>query len=463
MANISKRGDSYRITVSCGFDGNGKQIRKYETFKPVLKKGENLEDVLNKEAKRFEEACRNGNVLDTNTRFRDFADRWIRDYAEKQLEPRTVARYEDLLVRVNLAFGNMKLCDIKPHHLLEFYDNLGEEGIRADIKYIPLPVLAEMIQSTGKSLEKLGQEADVAQSVMRSCKHGHNVTLKSAEKVASYFEEPVLELFEKGEDKGLSDKTIREHHVLLSSILSTAVKWQVIFSNPCERVDPPKVEYKESRYLDENEAAQLFEALEGERFKYAGLIQILVYTGMRRAELCGLSWEDVDFINKKIYIHKNSCYTPQKGIYTGKTKTRRSTRTIAISDGAVEVLKDYRDWQNTIKSELGTYWQDSGRICTKDDGRPMHPDTLTGWFGKFVKRKSVPQICLHSLRHTNASLMIAAGTPLKIVADRLGDSVQTASRVYIHQIESADAVVANNIDIMLKKGRDNIDQNRKSD
>ena len=119
--------------------------------------------------------------------------------------------------------------------------------------------------------------------------------------------------------------------------------------------------------------------------------------------------------------------------------------------------------KNTIKSELGTYWQDSGRICTKDDGRPMHPDTLTGWFGKFVKRKSVPQICLHSLRHTNASLMIAAGTPLKIVADRLGDSVQTASRVYIHQIESADAVVANNIDIMLKKGRDNIDQNRKSD
>ncbi len=347
--------------------------------------------------------------------------------------------------------------------VLEFYDNLGEKGIRADIKYIPLPVLAELIQSTGKSLEKLGKEADVAQSVMRSCKHGRNVTLKSAEKVAAYFDEPILKLFKEGEDKGLSNKTIREHHVLLSSIFSTAVRWVVIFDNPCKRVDPPKVEYKESRYLDENEAAELFDALEGEPFKYAGLIQILVYTGMRRGELCGLSWVDVDFVNKRIYIHQSSLCLPKKGTFTSKTKTRKSTRTIAISDAAVEVLKEYKEWQDKIKAELGTYWKDSGRICTKEDGSPMHPDTLTSWFYKFVRRKSVPDVCVHSLRHTNASLMIAAGTPLKIVADRLGDSVQTASRVYIHQIQSADAVAADNIAEMLKRGRENRDKNKKTD
>ena len=94
----------------------------------------------------------------------------------------------------------------------------------------------------------------------------------------------------------------------------------------------------------------------------------------------------------------------------------------------------------------------------------MHPDTLTSWFYKFVRRKLVPEVCIHSLRHTNASLMIAAGTPLKIAADRLGhSSVQTTGNIYSHQIQSADAVAADNIDEMLKKGRENRDKNKKTD
>lgn len=463
MANISKRGDTYRITVSCGFDGNGKHIRKYMTFKPPVGLTPKQEQkAVEQAAMEFEQKCLSGQVLDSSTRFRDFSEKWITDYAEKQLEPRTVARYEELLVRTNAALGNMKLSAIQPHHLQEFYNNLGEKGIRADIKYKPLPLIADLIKEKGKSLEKLGQEAGVAQSVMRSCKHERNVTLQSAEKVAAYFDKPVTELFEAGEDKGLSDKTIREHHVLLSSIFSTAVQWQVIFSNPCERVKPPKVEYKESRYLDENGAAALFEALEGEPYQYAVMIQLFVHTGLRRAELCGLSWEDVDFINKKIYVHKNSLYLPKKGIYESKTKTRKSTRVIKVSDDALEIINEYRKWQNDYKAEVGTYWQESGRLFTKQDGRPIHPDTITTWFHDFVQRKQLPDVCVHSLRHTNATLMIAAGTPLKIVSDRLGHaSIQTTSNIYAHQIQSADAVAADNIAEMLKKGKESRDENKK--
>lgn len=463
MANISKRGDSYRITVSCGFNGNNKHIRKYMTYKPPTGLTPKQEQkAVEKAALEFEKKCLSGQVLDENTRFRDFADKWIKDYAEKQLEPRTVARYQDLLVRINAAFGNMKLSAIQPHHLQEFYNNLGEKGVRADIKYKPLPLISELFKETGKPMETIAADAGVALSVIRSCKHERNVTRQSAEKVAAYLNKPITELFESGEDKGLSDKTIREHHVLLSSIFSTAVQWQVIFSNPCERVKPPKVEYKESRYLDENGAAALFEALEGEPYQYAVMIQLFVHTGLRRAELCGLSWDDIDFINKKIYVHKNSLYLPKKGIYESKTKTRKSTRVIKISDDALDIINEYRKWQNDYKAELGNYWQESGRLFTKQDGRPIHPDTITTWFHDFVQRKKLPDVCVHSLRHTNATLMIAAGTPLKIVSDRLGHaSIQTTSNIYLHQIQSADAVAADNISQMLKKGKESRDENKK--
>ena len=463
MANVSKRGDSYRITVSCGFDGNNKHIRKYMTYKPAAgMTPKQIEKAVQQAALEFEKKCLTGQVLDSSTRFRDFADKWFTDYAEKQLEPRTVARYKDLLVRINAALGNMKLADIQPYHLQEFYNNLAEKGIRADIKYQPAPLTANLIKESGQTMENIAEGAGVSLSVVRSCKQGRNVTLRSAEKIAAYFDKPVSELFEPGEDKGLSDKTIREHHVLLSSIFSTAVQWQVIFSNPCERVKPPKVEYKESRYLDENGAAALFEALEGEPYQYAVMIQLFVHTGLRRAELCGLSWDDIDFINKKIYVHKNSLYLPKKGIYESKTKTRRSTRVIKVSDDALEIINDYRKWQNDYKAELGDYWQESGRLFTKQDGRPIHPDTISSWFHDFVQRKQLPDVCVHSLRHTNATLMIAAGTPLKIVSDRLGHaSIQTTSNIYAHQIQSADAVAADNIAEMLKKGKDSLDKSKK--
>ncbi len=456
MANICKRANSYRITVSCGINGKNKHIRKYKTVTPppgLTPKQE--QKFVEKAASEFEQKCKTGQVLDESTRLNDFAEKWFNDYAEKQLEPRTVARYRDIYKRIGVALGNMKLSAIQPHHLLEFYENLAEKGVRC-INYVPLPILADTIKETGKSLEALGKDIGVAQSVMRSCKHGRTVTLKSAEKVADHFKVPLTELFEPGEDKGLSDKTIREHHVLLSSIFSTAVQWQVIFSNPCERVKPPKVEYKESRYLDENGAAALFEALEGEPYQYAVMIQLFVHTGLRRAELCGLSWEDIDFINKQIYVHKNSLYLPKKGIFESKTKTRKSTRVIKISEDVLDIINEYRKWQNDLKAERGSYWQESGRLFTKDNGQPIFPDTISKWFHEFVQRKQLPDVCVHSLRHTNATLMIAAGTPLKIVSDRLGHaSIQTTGNIYSHQLQSADAVAADNIAAMLKKGRDN--------
>lgn len=444
MANITKRGKTYTITVSMGFDGNGKRIRKSMTFTPPANMTpKQAEKEVNIKAAIFEERCRTGQILDTNTRFSEFVDIWLRDYAEKQLEARTLTRYKELLRRINAAFGNMKISAIQPHHLNSFYGNLSEKGIRADIKYKPLEAVAELLKDKGLTRSELSRLSGVSLSVLRSCFSGNYVTSTSADKIAAYLGKDKGELFNPQEDKGLSDKTIMHYHRLLSSIFTVAVQWQVIFSNPCERVKPPKVKRKEAASLDEVQAMQLIEALEGEPFKYAVMVQLFLHTGMRRAEMLGLEWRDIDFINNCIHIRRNSLYTAEKGIFEGNTKNESSNRVIKGSETAMQLFKDYREWQNYIIEEMGTAWSGTGRIFTANDGKPMHPDTISGWFHKFIKRKGLPKISIHSLRHTNATLMIASGVPLKTVSSRLGHaSVNTTGAIYAHAIKSADEAAA---------------------
>ena len=136
MATVTKRGNSYKITVSCGYDLNGKQIRRHTTWTPdpgMTAKQEAKE--LERQKFLFEERCRTGQVLNGSVRFADFATKWFEDYASKQLRSKTLARYEALIQRINAAIGHIHLDKLQPHHLLTFYDNLAEPGIRDDTKY----------------------------------------------------------------------------------------------------------------------------------------------------------------------------------------------------------------------------------------------------------------------------------------------------------------------------------------
>ena len=117
MATVTKRGDTYKITVSCGYDINGKQIRRNTTWKPasgMTKK--QIEKELERQTVLFEERCRTGQYLDGSIRFADFAEKWMNDYADKQLKAKTVAGYKELLKRINPAIGHIKLEQIQPQH-----------------------------------------------------------------------------------------------------------------------------------------------------------------------------------------------------------------------------------------------------------------------------------------------------------------------------------------------------------
>ena len=107
------------------------------------------------------------------------------------------------------------------------------------------------------------------------------------------------------------------------------------------------------------------------------------------------------------------------------------------------MLKAYRVWQNAGRLKLGKCWEQSNRLFTTFNGGPMHPDTITYWFSKFVSKNSLPKVSIQSLRHTNITLLIMAGVPLQTVAKRAGHScVVTTILIYSHAIQSVDEMAS---------------------
>ena len=283
---------------------------------------------------------------------------------------------------------------------------------------------------------------------------GEHVSRESAQKISAAMGKPLEKTFRAVEDsaKPLSGKTVLHHHRLISSILEKAVKWQVIFSNPCERVEVPKIERKEAKYLDEKQAAELLRCLENESLQYRTMITLLLYSGMRRGELCGLEWGDIDFRENLIDINKSSLYLAEKGIFEDGTKNFSSKRVIKLPAPIMSLLAEHKKEQATERFKIGDKWEDSNKIFTQWNGKPIHPDTISGWFRKFIAKYHLPDVSIHSLRHTNATLLIAGGTDLRTVSKRLGHSnMTTTGNIYTHAIQTADEraaeVLGNILDI----------------
>ena len=444
MATIKQRGDSYKITVSCGYDLNGKQIRRHLTWtpEPGMTKRQ-LQKELDRQAVLFEEKCRNGQVLDGNMKFAEFAEKWFAEYAEKQLRPTTIAGYRWALKRTLPAIGHIRLDKLRPHHLMTFYDNLAESGIREDTLYRCSVDFKAFLREQHTTAVQLAERAGVGIRTLYGLNKGNRVKAETAHKIETALElsKPIFEPVDG--DAALSSNTISHYHKMLSSMLSTAVKWQLIYDNPCLRVDPPKVEHSEAHYLDEVQAAHLLDLLDDEPIVYRTMITLLLHTGLRRGELCGLEWDDINFDLSLLDVQRTSLYLPGKGIFEDETKNATSERCMKVSADVVTMLKAWRAEQSKQRLRMGDQWQDSDRLFTAWNGAPIRPDVITAWFHKFVTKNGLPPIHIHSLRHTNATLLIAAGTSLTTVAARLGHANSTTtSKIYAHAIKSADQAAA---------------------
>jgi len=332
MPTIKQRGETYKITVSLGYDSTGAQIRKHTTYTPDKSLTPNqIKKELDRQAVLFEDKCKKGLYLDGDITFAEFAEKWFIDHAEKQLKEKTVRSYRILLKRTNAAIGHIKLSKLQPHHLTQFYNNLKENGVRGDTKYKSIVDFKMLMDNRKLSKVKLINKSGVSEGAIYSIVKGGNVTYDTAIKICDCLKLNINKTFAAVDNKTLSDNTVHHYHTFVSSVLATAVIWQVILSNPCERVKPPKVIKREAKYLNEQELEMLLEALDNLSDDYDQhklMIKILLFTGLRKGELCGLKFEDVDFDSRTINIKRTLLYTPEKGVYVDTPKTESSNRSI---------------------------------------------------------------------------------------------------------------------------------------
>ena len=251
----------------------------------------------------------------------------------------------------------------------------------------------------------------------------------------------------------LSTKTILEHHRLISTVLEQAVKEGLVPFNVASRATLPKAEHKEVNYFQPEQVAAIRDALEREPMKWKTLVHLLLITGARRGEVLGLKWDKVDFEGNRIYICNSILYAPDIGIYESTPKTERSRRYVALPPETMQLLRQYRAWQAGERLRLGDYYQNQDFLFTQDNGKPMHPDSVTEWLKRFSKRHDLPHINPHAFRHTMASMLYFNGVDSVSISKRLGHAqVSTTANIYAHVMEEADQRNADILsDIFLKK------------
>ena len=376
--SIEKRGkNSYRLTVSEGFDLNGKPMIHRKTVHGTKKDAE-------VELAKFVTEVQNGLVIDGKSlKFSEFTEIWKRDYGSKELAPSTYKRYCRMLeTRLLPYFGHFYINKIKPTDIMKFYDLLEKD--------------TQLVRKKGNNGSKT--------------------------------------------KKPLSGKTILEHHRLLRAMLHKAVYWQLIVANPAERVQPPKARKPKRRSYDDEQTKILLENLEllpNEDTKYKVAIILTVFTGVRLGELMGLEWQDVDFKNGIISINRSSQYLADMGVFTKVPKTESSIREIAIPEFIVSLLEEYKLWYEEQKSIYSELWTNSDRLFVQADGKPMHPSTISKWFVKYVGTIGLPVINFHGLRHTNASLLVAQNIDIAVISARLGHAqISTTLDFYVHPLLS---------------------------
>lgn len=452
MPTIQKRGDTYRIRVSAGYDSSGKQLMKSMTWKPAPGMTQKqIEKELDRQAVLFEERVKTGQYMDGNVKLDDFVEQWFKDYADKNLKPATLSLYHLLMTRVSPAIGHIRMDKLRPNHLIQFYNQLEEVDNLNTLSYIAAPGLEKAVEESDMTKAKLCELAGVNVATLRAAQAGKAIAYTSASQIAQALHKPLAQVFApSGRTRKLSKSTVAHYHRFLSAVFTTAVEWQVIPENPCARVKPPKEERKDVQYLDEKQAAILLDALQEQPFQYRAMVTTLLYSGMRRGELCGLEWDDVDFHNRLIHVNRNAVYIPGKGTADGTTKTENSERVMKLPSVVMDLLEEQRRKQTEQRLLMGDRWNDSRKVFTQPNGKPICMSSLSKWIKRFSVSLGLPPITAHSLRHTNATLLIAGGTNIRTVAGRLGHaSPSTTGNIYSHAIKTADEIAADSLDALL--------------
>lgn len=405
-----KNGTSYRFIVYAYTDQDGRKVYRKKTYTPIATAPRKIEKEVAAAHAQFEKEVKAGTYFNENISFRDFYNMWLETYGKKELTPATYEMNESTVSRVWLpVLGFMPLNQIKGIH----------------------------IQNVINDLEK----------------------------------------------QGLKPKTIQKYFSAVSAVFTRAYKLELIESNPARRVTLPRNEKENEIHAFTVEQAERFlqACADGitirhpEKMRKNGRIipaydekimiplqfrvyfTLAIYSGFRRGEMLALQWKDINFKKWLITINKStSSAKSEHGQFIKDPKTKAGNRTIMLPGICFELLEQWKAEQDQAALTLGDYWKGSADpeerfIFIQDDGSQMDLCTPNRKFTDLIKMYNsgvqdpdkLPEIHLHDLRHTSASILISAGVDIATVARRLGHSkISVTLNTYTHALPDIDQTAA---------------------
>lgn len=428
MANICRRGNTFRITISLGRDSNNKQILKYETYTPDPKLTPKQQE---KAAMAFgiqlENQLRTGQVaIDSKITVAEYSQRWLDDYALPQMATGTYEKTERIVQQQIIpGLGHVRLSDLRKVAIVHWMNQLSSDTCtRFD-----------------------GKTGPYAKS------------------------------------------TIQRYFGILHSMLQTAVDWELIQTNPSDNIKLPKNHSSTAqegfKCLTFEEVTQLLNFMQTPysvavpahtRVDDTGipydvpdyklhqsfsdqdrlLIHLGIDSGLRKQEILALTWKAVDFKNGTLIIKQAIGKVKGKEVVKA-LKNKHSKRIISISQESLRLLKEWQGYQSQCKLNSDETFNSDGWVFIRLNGERLGYSTpyqtlkrVIHHYNKANPTEPLPSIGFHGLRHTCATLLLASGIDIREVAARLGHAeTSTALNIYIHSLPSSDKAAAAKMDSIL--------------
>jgi integrase len=251
--------------------------------------------------------------------------------------------------------------------------------------------------------------------------------------------------------EGYSSNYIQRMHEMIRLLLRVAHKWEVLHKDIASMLEPPRLKKQEMKVWTITQVNEYLKFTKHSR--YHPIYFIAAYTGMRKGEILGLSWNDVNFDEKTIQIRK-TLYKAKTEYILQEPKTVSSIRTIYIDDDIIRVLRKQKVKQNLERLKYGGVYKEHNMVFAQETGEFVHPQGVNGLFNRFIEQSGLPHIRFHDLRHTHATILLSMGVNPKIVAERLGhSSVQITLDTYSHVLPSMKKDLSEQFSKAMKSGR----------
>ena len=451
MASIRKRGETFTITAYLGYDDTGKQIKKTTTYRPPDGVTNGKAEKLAKEyAIKWEDKIRGYVALDENRTLSELAQWYYETIAPNTLKPNGLIGYKQgIYNHVIPRIGRVKLKDITPQMLDSLFRELQTSGnlehsfrLRDNTPFVEY--------GKEKFIKDKGLERGAFYRILR----GDTCRRQTAEKIAAALGMTLDKLFDDvTENKGMTGSSVNKLKLNLSALFTAACRKEIMRRNPCKLVTPPKVDTPPAAFLDEAQSRLLLAAAhEQSDFQLEVIINLFLATGIRAGELTALHWSDLDF-NTGVLFVQNTLVRIDKQFVRQTTKTADSTRRIVLPAYIISLLAEHRARQKEYRASLREVWKNPADIMFTN----LHGDYLNGVnlnrkLKDLVQAAGLPDIHLHSLRHTHASLLINSDVTARVIADRLGhSSTKTTLDTYSHVFAASEVKAMQAVEMALFK------------